>query len=325
MSKKILENYKELLFPKNIKTYAIADSLRDDQLRDKLIVSKSRFENLWHSSIVDDTNSVPLYLIELKEDDKLVDYLIENHSKKLVIYFQSSYSIEKLREFYSSFTLLDIELEEDEFQESLFAFYDPLVFSNYVKTLYSQEKVEEFFQPSVTWFVPNSKKENECNVHYINNSQEVKSLKLEIDEKSKSTFDNLEILEVNQSTDIAFKERRKIDYNQMLIFEQLEKERFVSLLLEEYKEDGYVFDDFEDETLKEFALKVYDEAHGIDIRINTEAGLYRYILISILLGMSINSIDLYLELRENITLKQKVKLLDDVLNLLIERMNKGEK
>jgi hypothetical protein len=321
MSKEILENYKELLFSDNIKTYAIADSLRDEKLRDKLIVSKSRFENLWHSSIVDDTNSVPLYLIELKEDDNLVNYLIEQHSKNLVIYFQSPYSMEKLREFYSSFTLLDIELEEDTFKESLFGFYDPLVFSNYVKTLYSQEKVEEFFQPSLAWFVPNSKKENECNMHYINDIEEVKSLKLEIDEKSKSTFENLEIIDLNKSANIDFKERREINHKQMLIFEQLEKEQFVSLLLEEYKEDGYVFDDFEDETLKEFALKVYDEAHGINIRINTEAGLYRYILISILLGKSINSIELYLELRENITLKQKVELLDKVLNLLIERMN----
>jgi len=325
MSKEIVKNYKELLFSNNIKTYAIADSLRDEKLRDKLIVSQSRFENLWHSSIVDDTNEVPLYLIELKEEDNLVNYLIENHSKNLVIYFQSPHSIEKLKEFYSSFTLLDIELEENEFKESLFGFYDPQVFSNYVKTLYCQEKVKEFFHPSITWFVPNSKKENECNLHYINDNQEVKLLKLEIDEKSKSTFENLEIINLDKSANIDFKERRKVDHKQILIFEQLEKERFVLLLLEEYKEDGYVFDSFDDEALKEFALKVYDEAHGIDIQINAEAGLYRYILISIILGKSINSIELYLELREDITLREKVKLLDDVLNLLIERMkNEGE-
>jgi len=325
MNKEIVKNYKELLFSNDIKTYAISDSLRDDKLRDKLIVSKSRFENLWHSSIVDDTNEVPLYLIELKEEDKLVNYLVENHSKNLVIYFQSPHSIEKLREFYSSFTLLDIELEENEFKESLFGFYDPLVFLNYVKTLYSKEKVEEFFHPSVAWFLPNSKKENECNLYYMNDIQEVKLLKLQIDEKLKSTFENLELINFDKSANMDFKERREIDHKQMLIFEQLEKERFVLLLLEEYKEDGYVFDSFDDETLKEFALKVYDEAHGIDIQINTEAGLYRYILISILLGMSINSIDLYWELKENITIREKVKLLDDVLNLLIERMNEGEK
>jgi len=323
MNKEIIKYYKELLFSDNIKTYAIADSLRDDKLRDKLIVSQSKFENLWHSSIVDDTNAVPLYLIDLKEDDKLVNYLIEKHNENVVIYFQSSHSIKELRQFYSSFTLLDIEIEEDEFKESLFGFYDPLVFSNYVKTLYSQEKVEEFFHLSSVWFVPNAKKENECDMHYLNEEREINSLKLEVDTKSKTFFDSLEIFSFGKSENIEFKERRKIDYKQMLIFEQLEKERFVSLILKEYKEDGYVFDSFEDGTLKEFTLKVYDEAHGINI--NIEAGLYRYILISILLGKSINSIELYVKLSDDITIREKVKLLDDVLNLLVEQMNKGEK
>jgi len=320
MKKECIEIAKSLLFAlqyeeHNLKTYAIIDSLRDDKITEKLLFSDLKYVNLWDEDIEAQAQSVPLHLVALKKATDITTYLLENDEKSIATYFLSPYDLEELQAYYSSFTLPNIEDTKDDFKKGIFGFYDPNVLSNYLKTLYKQDKVDEFFAGIAVWFSPSAIKENEFYIAYRGTDATVKDATLllsNIDIKEKPLMLNFANISVPNIPNIeAYKTERTIDYVQVQIFRELAKKSFLEALFKEYKEEGEVFRHPMD-TCTELASSMYDEAkevHGIQ----TEGGIYRYILLGLTALKPLQELSIYHELQTLTQEWEKVKLLDELM------------
>lgn len=223
MKAKIIKAFKSLIFNNtNLKTYAIADSVREPELQTKLLLSGLNAVDLWHSAISDDVFDVPLYLIELDEGNNFVDWLIEKQDKKVATYFQSFYGLEELQQYYSEFTYPQIGLNNGDYQKGIFGFYDPLVLPNYIKTLYSQEKAEEFFTAAFVWYSPKIDDDNKIYITYRNKENKIEEEILNLKTGTELNNDLINIPDEGllAAGDII------IDHKQIEIFKIEEKKKF---------------------------------------------------------------------------------------------------
>jgi len=58
-----------------------------------MVFSDLPYLDLWDEELTENEVEVPLYLIQLKKEDALTIWLIENHDKHAVTYFQSPYDL----------------------------------------------------------------------------------------------------------------------------------------------------------------------------------------------------------------------------------------
>ena len=290
MTKEYMEIYKKLLFSEDLKTYAIVDGLRDEEINDKILLTDLNHTTLWHNDIVDNTDETPLYLVELKKEDELLELLLNKHDKSIATYFQTPYDLETLQKYYSTFTYPQIEVEKDDLKKAIFGFYDPNILPNYLETLYSDEKVDEFFAGVAVWQTP--KVEDEALAHLAFRTKrggvESVSLLLEhfINEKSiVLDFDNISLPTI-ENLDLYVQERI-IDHEQIKLFKKIEVEKFVDAVFNEFEDDSESF--MKDEiNLKHLSLtQFYPEAKRLELE--TEAGVYFYILLCCLSKGSIDS------------------------------------
>jgi len=275
MKAKAIKAFKSLLFNNdNLKTYAIADSVREPELQTKLLLSGLNTVDLWHSAISEDVFDVPLYLIELDEANNFVDWLIEKQDKKVATYFQSFYELEELQQYYSEFTYPQIGLSNGDYQKGIFGFYDPQVLPYYIKTLYSQEKAEEFFTAASVWYSPKIEDENKIYIAYRNKEsaieEDILDLKADVKLNNDLIFVPDEGLLV--AGDII------IDHKQIEIFKTEEKKKFcikVLGLLDERDIDKHF----------PTAMEAFDYSKKLGV--DSEANQLRVIQISLKLPRSI--------------------------------------
>ena len=286
MEYEIFQHYQTLLFDvahqNNLESYAIVDTLRDNEVQEEMVFSNLEYLDLWDKRLTRNEQDVPLYLVKLERHSHLVEYLLESHSKGLATYFMSAYSLEELRAYYSKFTFPKIEAKRGEFTRGILGFYDAHVLTNYISTLYNSEKIEEFFAPSPLWFVPDLKDENLLSLHYINAQEILNSLPITM---SREGIKSLEELYISKREVELIAKDRVIDFTQVEEFNLLEREKFVDAVFEEFEEEGFGFM-VDAEKWKALTLTtLLDEAKSLGLE--SEAGAYHYILLCCLSGGSL--------------------------------------
>jgi len=324
MKKELLTLYKELLFnlPQTtpaLKTYAIVDSIRDEAVKEKILFSGLNTVDLWHEELFENEQEVPLYLIELEKDNELLDYLLNNHKESIATYFISPYDIDTLQSYYSMFTHVNIEIEADDFQKGIFGFYDPNILSNYIQTLYNQEKISEFFAGVAMWLSPSVEKEDELYIAFRDKEGEVDDVSLDLtrlleEENPSLNFDNVSLPTLANLEEYAHEV--EIDSVQVKMFDDVEKTRFINGIFREYKAEGQILYHSE-ETNKELAFNLFDEAKSLNIV--SEAGIYRYILIGLTVLEPMNKFDFFQDIVQAHDEDTKIEMMDKIMNDIINK------
>jgi len=320
MKKEYIALYKKLLFdlPQTtppLKTYAIVDSARDESFKESVVLSGLSYVDLWHEEMFELEQQRPLYLVELQKNNPLIQQLLEAYDKSIATYFISPYRLETLKSYYSFFTYVQIEEMQEQYSEAIFGFYDPNILPNYIQTLYNQEKIDEFFAGIAMWLSPSVEKEDELYLAFRSKAGHIEDVNLQLqplleEEQPSFNFDDVAF----PDTHYLHAHEVYIDQKQLAVFDEMEKQKFVDKLFEEYRFKGYNF--YMDEE-KQKALKSYNEAQTLGFK--TEGGYYKYILLSMLLPQPLSQFDLYhklLELREE---EDKIALLEQAINEVKQR------
>jgi len=218
--------------------------------------------------LFENPQKVPLYLIELKAEDALSIWLIENHNKHAVTYFQSAYDIEALQAYYSRFTFPYVEMEakgyDDETPRGIFGFYDPKVLPEYVQTLYTQEKREAFFSGIAVYFSPDTAHHERCHAYYLTDKG-IAYRDLDVSRKHRP------INQAAYETPLHTLESDTIptlDKKQIAIFERLAHERFVKEVVEDLYVEGHLAQDVETLLPKALDIAAYAKTLGVDSQAN---------------------------------------------------------
>ena len=331
MKKELIELYKELLFelPKTtpaLKTYAVVDSLRCKamELKKELLISNLDYVDLWHPKIEENEQAVPLYLVELKKESDVLAYLLSHHEEKVATYFISPYDIKTFQRYYSRFTYPLIEIEENDFREGVFGFYDPTILSDYMQTLYTQEKVDEFFAGIAYCFAPSFEDETKLYMAWrdlngklddvsllLKNFLEVKEPSLDFERVSLPNIENLN----------AHVDDRELDFMQVKMFDDMTLTHFINKILTEYDEEGISLP-LEEEAKVKKAYTLVKEAQKIGL--SSEASFYRYVLLGLLISDPLNSYQFYCDLEEEHDELKKIAIIDVIVQDVLNYKNKQE-
>jgi len=239
---------------------------------EEMIKKDGNYVTLWHKYFRDKVSLYPLYLVKLSKPSKILDYLNNHRDKDMVVYFQSTHELKELQEYYSSFTMPQIEKIKNKPKYGLFGFFDPFVFPSYVKTLYSKEKINEFFEPSLMWIIP---LEFDISLYYIGTNNKIKNIILKKSNKEEHTLN----IFYDKDKKLIMKDIRKVDYQQVDIFKETQLDIFIDKLITEYKEHTtYTFvHKYNNKLLKEKVYKYIKE--GKKFKILSAGGLYRFVII----------------------------------------------
>jgi len=313
--------YKTLLFnvPNTtppLKTYAIVDSIRDEAVKEKILFSGLNTVDLWHEELFENEQEVPLYLIELEKDNELLDYLLNNHKESIATYFISPYDIDTLQSYYSMFTHVNIEIEADDFQKGIFGFYDPNIMPNYIQTLYTEAKVDEFFSGVAMWLTPSVEKVDELYIAFRDKKGEVDDITLQLETLSKEEHPQLNFDDVQfPNTSTLYTHEIYIDSQQLKMFDEMERVKFIDGIFDEYKKEGHTFY-YPDEFNKELAVKLLDEAKSIGI--SSEGGVYHYILLALSVSKPMKEMPFYGKIVYTKDIDERNSIMDDIMNEIIE-------
>ena len=318
MMQDIITNYQELLFSsQNFHTYAIVDSIRDERIKEKMVFSELMYLDLWDEELFENEQKVPLYLIQLKKEDALTLWLIENHDKHAVTYFQSPYDLETLQAYYSRYTFPYVEVEakgyEDETPRGLFGFYDPKVLPDFMQSLYTQEKREDFFAGMAVCFSPDVEETKTCHVYYL--KQEGVAYRA-LDMRKKSRPLNVIAFQKESFPYVHSEEVPTLDARQIEIFERLNHERFVKEVVKDLHAQNLLKESTEETLPKALHIASYATTLGID----SQANSVRFIQ----LGLSLpNPIESYTQTKEFIALSTEDDQLKkrELLQTLLEGLH----
>ena len=293
--------HKRLLFAvpsttPTLKTYAIVDSARDEHIQEKMMFSGLNHVDLWHEAFWELEQERPLYLVELEKDNDLVDYLLSQHKESIATYFISPYGLEALRAYYRMFTLVTLEEEVDTFEKVLFGFYDPSVLPDYIDSLYTQEKVEEFFMGTAMWLMPNIEKEEVLYLAFRDKEGNIEDVSIDLTPFENEPFPSLDFQNVslpNTPNLEIYAHEICIDHKTLSLMEQHPKEVFIEALFEAYESDGYNIK-AKEAHYKQKAMELLDEAKKIEIE--RQDMLYDFILYGLSIAQPINTTELYAKL-----------------------------
>ena len=276
-----------------LKTYAIVDSARDSDFKEKVMLSALPYASLWHETWFELEQERPLYLVEPKRGGDLLRQLIKSRDKSIATYFISPCNIETLQAYYSRFTYVEIEERPGEYEKAIFGFYDPNVLPNYIKTLYSEEKIEEFFAGAAVWLAPSAENEDGVYIAYRSKSGAIADINLRLKHfiEEESPMLDFDDVRVPAATNLdAYAHEVCIDNTQMKIFDTLQKERFAKEALNRYISQGYE----EIETTRPWIEKAAALlSRGGKDGIGDEGVLEHYILLGLLLKQPMHSYGFY--------------------------------
>ena len=331
MKKELIGLYKNFLFTlpqttPTLKTYAIVDSARDETLTEKVMLSGLGYVDLWHEEMFELEQERPLYLVELQKENNLTDYILSEHSNSVATYFISPYSLETLQAYYSTFTYVQIEEEQGVYEEAIFGYYDPNILPNYTQTLYTKEKVNEFFAGVAMWLVPSVENENELYIAFRDKEEQVDDVNLQlkhfIKEKSPMlNFDNVRF--PTQASLEVYGHEVKIDHTQMQMFDKIQKEKFVKASLQMFHEEGYSHIT---------AIRTYIDK-GLELLyqamqegVSADTALQRYMLLGLLLEKPLHAYRFYNDIIHAESQEEKREVLEQLLwKLEKQRRTDGNK
>jgi len=302
-----------------LKTYAIVDSARDSDFKEKVMLSALPYASLWHETWFELEQERPLYLVEPKRGGDLLRQLIKSRDKSIATYFISPCDIETLQAYYSRFTYVEIEERPGEYEKAIFGFYDPNVLPNYIKTLYSEEKMEEFFAGAAVWLAPSAENEDGVYIAYRSKSGAIADINLRLKHfiEEESPMLDFDDVRVPAATDLTGRAHPiVIDHRQMLSFDGIEKIKFIDTLMEEFKEEGYLSDSQEIQ-IRQRAIQLFDEAKHINIR--TQAGMYYYIFLALLLSESVNETSCFQTLTSTEDEDEKIALMKRRVDMILQQ------
>ena len=114
----------------------------------------------------------------------------------------------------------------------------------------------------------------------------------------------------------AYAHEVSIDAKQMQLFDLLEKQKFIDTLMLELRKDGYL-NDRNKRAVKEKALRLFDEAKHFNIQ--TQAGMYYYIFLALLLSKPIEQSRYYTQLLNLKEEEEKITLLKKEIRQILEQ------
>ena len=338
MSKKYITLQKNLLFnlpsttPK-LKTYAIVDSLRDKTIKDKIVWSGLEYLDLWHDDLWEFEQEVPLFLIKLEKENELTDYLLNSTEKGSVSYCISPYRIEVLQRYYSFFTHPEIDKEGfrkygrneptpkgmEWSRKVYFGAFASDTLPDYIETLYSEEKIDEFFAGVAMWLVPSSEEESYLYIAYRDKEGWIDDVNLDLSqlrdiEAPMLDFDRVSFPTIPNLEDYAHEVT--LDLKQMELFEQRHRRKFVDNVFYWAERDGWGFE-HDTARQKQKAMHLFSEANSLGIE--SEAGVYAYILYGLSLTIPPQQTPLYEKLQTVATEAQKIELLQEILFSILKQ------
>lgn len=332
MKKELIELYKKLFFelPKTtpkLKTYVVIDSIRAKamELKKILLISNLDYIDLWHEKIEDNAEAVPLYLVELEKESEVFTYLLNNHEEKLATYFISPYDLKTFQRYYSRFTYPRIEIEEDDFREGVFGFYDPTILKDYLQTLYTQEKVDEFFAGIAYCFAPNDEDESKLYMGWRDKNGKLDDVSLMLEnfletQEPSLDFENVSLPNIENLNDYV--DDRVIDNMQVRMFDDMTKTHLINKILNEFDEESIDFQ-LEEEVKVKKAYDLVEDAKKLGLC--SQASFYRYLLLGLAISEPLNSYQFYCDLEEESDELKKIAIIDaivqDVLNYKKEENN----
>jgi len=319
MKKQLLELHKSLLFnvpltTPSLKTYAIMDTTGDESIHEKMLFSGLNYVDLWHEDLWEHEFETPLSLVELDKENDFTDYLLNAHEDQLAIYFISPYDLYTLQEYYSKFNypLFYVDTEKFQGMEHIYLyFYKASILPNYINTLYSHEKVDEFFAGVALWLVPDAYEGTELYLAFKDKNAEIDDVNIEletlIDEPNPMlNFDTVSFPSIPNLADYAHDVT--IDETQLNLFKEQKRLRFVENTFEWAEDDEYTFMRSKEQNTQR-ALQLFDES--VNIGIESELGSYRYIVYGLLIPKPIQETPLFGQL-------QKLSNEDDKLETLAQ-------
>jgi hypothetical protein len=320
MKKKYIESFKKVLFNKKtkvlmLKTYAVVEKTRHPKAFEEVHFSTLNYINLWDKKLGKEREESPLYLVELRENHNLVEYLLALHHSALATYFYSTLDLEEFYDYYHSFTRPSVEREEGVFQDAVFGCFDPKVLPEYMQTLYSKEKIDEFFYGITVCFSPDFEKNEMVNISYRDKEGSVEQITLNLNTKDNLNlnYENMMSSEFNLSSS---QEQRIIDHKQVKIFQEFSNQKFLKELFVAYEEDeGLRLDNTRYLSMASKLFIEAKEVHGMSM----EATIYRYILLGILLQQPLSSFSFYEHFLHLPSEKEKVEQLDKLIEYIQEK------
>lgn len=328
MSKKYITLQKNLLFnlpsttPK-LKTYAIVDSLRDESIREKIPWSGLDYLDLWHEDLWEFEQEVPLFLIKLEKENELTDYLLHSTEKGSVSYCISPYQLEVLQHYYNFFTYPEIDKEGfkkygrneptpkgmEWSRKVYFGAFASDTLPDYIETLYSEEKIDEFFAGVAMWLVPSSVQESELYIAFRDKEGQVDDVNLDLNqlleiETPMLNFDTVSFPTIPNLEDYAHEVT--LDLKQMELFEQRHRRKFIDNVFYWAQKEGYTFY-HPKEFNKQRALELFSEANTLGLE--SEDAVYKYIIYALLVLKPMQETTVYQKLRQMPNEETKTALL----------------
>jgi len=143
----IIKTY--LFTSQNIKTYAIVDLSRDDDIWLQITtIFEVNYEILLKENDMQELEYVAPCIVELEENSEFYQWLItEGYGKNWMVFFHSNKNILTLKNKFLDFFYQYIEMKEDEiieYKEGYLAYYDPRIFQGYMKALSANDAIEFF-------------------------------------------------------------------------------------------------------------------------------------------------------------------------------------
>jgi len=328
-NKKLITLQKSLLFnvPSTtpaLKTYAIVDSLRDESVKEKIPWSGLNYLDLWHEDLWEHEQEVPVYLVELEEDNELTEYLLKNSDKDLAVYFVSPYRLEVLQHYYNFFTYPSINKEgfaqygrkeitprgKEWSSKVYFGFYDANVLEDYIQTLYTKNKIDEFFVGVAMWLIPSSSDESKLYIAFRDKDAQIDDVNLDLNqllelEAPMLNFDTVSLPTVPNLEEYAHEV--VLDLEQMQLFEQRHKRKFIDNVFLWANNEGYTFYHSE-ESNRQRAFELFTEANTLGLE--NEEAVYRYIVYALLVLTPMKETNIYQKLRQMPNEKTKTELLN---------------
>ena len=190
-----------------------------------------------------------------------------------------------------------------------FGFYDANILVDYIQTLHTQEKTDEFFAGVAMWLVPSSTEESKLYIAFrdktgvvddvnLNLTQllEVQTPMLSFDTVSFPTIPNLE----------EYAHKITLDLKQMELFEQRHRRKFIDNVFYWAKKEGYVFYHSK-ESNQQRAIERFSEANALGLE--NEDAVYKYIVYALLVLKPMQETHVYQKLRQLPNEKIKAELL----------------
>ena len=232
--------------------------------------------DLWDEELFENEQKVPLFLIELKVEYALCNWLLKNHDKNASIYFQSQDTLETLQDYYSKYTFPYVQMKAKGYEDTprgIFGFYDPKVLPDFMQSLYTQEKREHFFADITLLFCPDVDKRDLCHIYYPKEGQTAyRSYTLE----EGTRLLNLKSISIPIYNTLTNEEIPTIDEKQIAIFERLNHERFVKEVLQEIETS------LSDKEIKELLPSILEKSYYAkeSLGIDSQANMARFVQVS---------------------------------------------